>query len=224
MATVGGNLMQRTRCHYFYDTGFDMCNKRLPGSGCAAKEGINRMHAIFGSSEQCIAVNPSDMSVALAALDATVQVAGPRGERRIAFADFHRLPGEAPQRDTTLGPDELILAVDLPPSRFARHSHYLKVRDRASYAFALVSVAAALDMEGDTIRAARIVLGGVAHKPWRAQAAETLLIGRKLDTVAMTQAGAAAVEGARPYRDNAFKVELTRRTVQRTLRIAGEST
>jgi xanthine dehydrogenase YagS FAD-binding subunit len=221
MATVGGNLMQRTRCYYFYDTGFDMCNKRAPGSGCAAKDGFNRIHAILGASEQCIAVNPSDMSVALAALDAVVRVRGPQGERRIAFADFHRLPGNTPQQDTNLGAGELITAVDLPPSPFAEHAHYLKVRDRASYAFALVSVAAALDLRGGTVRNARIVLGGVAHKPWRSIDAENALIGKSLGAASLQDAAAAALHGAQPYRHNGFKVELARRTLIRALQKAG---
>ncbi|MDB5727113.1 MAG: putative xanthine dehydrogenase yagS, binding subunit [Noviherbaspirillum sp.] len=223
MATLGGNLMQRTRCHYFYDPAFDMCNKRTPGSGCAAKEGHNRMHAILGASEQCIAVNPSDMNVALAALDAVVRVQGPRGERAILVNDFHRLPGDTPQLDTVLAPEELITAVDLPASQFAAHAHYLKVRDRASYAFALVSVAAALDLRDGVVRGARIALGGVAHKPWRATDAETALLGRRLDDAALQEAADAAVRGARPCAHNAFKVELTRRSVIRALRIAGET-
>ena len=221
MATAGGNLMQRTRCYYFYDTGFDMCNKRAPGSGCAALNGFNRIHAILGASEQCIAVNPSDMSVALAALDAVVRVRGPQGERGIAIADFHRLPGDTPQQDTNLGRDELIIAVDLPPSPFAAHAHYLKVRDRASYAFALVSVAAALELRDGTVRNARIALGGVALKPWRATDAEQALAGRPLDAAALKNAADLAVQGARPYRHNAFKVELARRSVARALRRAG---
>src|SRR5207249_4532402 len=181
MATVGGNLLQRTRCYYFYDNAFAQCNKRNPGSGCAALEGYNRIHAILGASDQCIAVHPSDMAVALAALDALVRVRGPKGERAIAMREFHRLPGDTPQRDTNLEHGELITAVELPASRFTR-STYLKIRDRASYAFALVSVAAALDMQGSTVRAARIALGGVAHKPWRAMQAEALLAGSALDT------------------------------------------
>lgn len=221
MATVGGNLMQRTRCYYFYDTGFEMCNKRAPGSGCAAKDGVNRIHAILGASEQCIAVNPSDMSVALAALDAVVRVRGPQGERRIAFADFHRLPGDTPQQDTNLGVGELITAVDLPPSPFADHAHYLKVRDRASYAFALVSVAAALDLRGGAVRNARVVLGGVAHKPWRSIDAENALIGKPLNAASLQDAAAVALHGARPYRHNAFKVELARRALIRALQKAG---
>src|SRR5438874_5589284 len=207
MATVGGNLLQRTRCYYFYDNAFAQCNKRNPGSGCAALEGYNRIHAILGASDQCIAVHPSDMAVALAALDAVVRVRGPRGTRAIAMRDFHRLPGDAPQRDTTLAHGELITAVDLPPAQFSR-VHYLKVRDRASYAFALVSVAAALDMQGDTVRAARIALGGVAHKPWRATRSEELLAGKTLAPDGLRTAAAAAVEGAKPQRGNAFKVQL----------------
>jgi xanthine dehydrogenase YagS FAD-binding subunit len=221
MATVGGNLMQRTRCYYFYDTGFEMCNKRAPGSGCAAKDGVNRIHAILGASEQCIAVNPSDMSVALAALDAVVRVRGPQGERRIAFTDFHRLPGDTPQQDTNLGTGELITAVDLPPSPFAEHAHYLKVRDRASYAFALVSVAAALDLRGSAVRNARVVLGGVAHKPWRSIDAENALIGKPLNAATLQDAATVALHGARPYRHNAFKVELARRALIRALQKAG---
>jgi xanthine dehydrogenase YagS FAD-binding subunit len=221
MATIGGNLMQSTRCHYFYDPAFDMCNKRAPGSGCAAREGFNRMHAILGASDHCIAVNPSDMSVALAALDAVVRVRGPRGERTILVNDFHLLPGDTPQRDTALAPGELITAIDLPASQFAAHAHYLKVRDRASYAFALVSVAAALVLRDSVVRGARIALGGVAHKPWRATEAETVLLGRRLDDAVVGEAAAAAVHGARPYEHNRFKVELTRRSVTRALRIAG---
>ena len=221
MASVGGNLLQRTRCGYFTDTSFAACNKRRPGSGCAARDGFNRMHAILGASEQCIATNPSDMAVALTALDAVVAVAGPRGERRIAMSEFHRLPGTTPQRDTNLGPGELIVAVELPPARFAARSHYLKLRDRASYAFALVSVAAALEESDGRISDARIVLGGVAPKPWRAQAAERALVGGRLETTAIEAAARASVEGATPYRDNAFKVELAQRCVARALRTAG---
>jgi xanthine dehydrogenase YagS FAD-binding subunit len=224
MATVGGNLMQRTRCAYFYDTGFPHCNKRTPGSGCAALEGNNRMHAILGASAQCIATNPSDMSVALAALDAVVRVAGPQGERTIPFAEFHRLPGERPDLDTTLAPGELITSVDLPPPLFAQHSRYLKVRDRASYAFALVSVAAALQMDGNTVKSARIALGGVAHKPWRASATEQALAGRSLDSLdraTLQRAAALAVQNARPMRDNGFKVALAQRSIVRALQQAG---
>src|SRR5437763_16946318 len=173
MATVGGNLLQRTRCYYFYDPAFPQCNKRQPGSGCGALEGYNRIHAILGQSDQCIATHPSDMCVALAALDAVVRVQGSKGEREIPFADFHRLPGDTPNVDTNLGADELITAVDVPAIPFATRSHYLKVRDRASYAFALVSVAAVLNVDSNNkIKAARIALGGVAHKPWRTTKAE----------------------------------------------------
>ena len=179
LATNGGNLLQRTRCPYFMDTGFPQCNKRAPGTGCGAIDGFNRIHAIFGASDRCIAIHPSDMCVALAALEATIRVRGRSGERRIPIADFHRLPGDTPEIDTNLKPDELILSIDLPPSPYAGHSHYLKVRDRASYEFALVSVAAALDLDGRTIRSARIALGGVAHKPWRADEAEQCLAGKR---------------------------------------------
>ncbi len=181
MATVGGNLMQRTRCHYFTDVSFTACNKRHPGTGCAAREGFTRQHSIFGASEQCIATHPSDMAVALVALDAVVVVRGPAGERRISSGEFHRLPGTTPERDTNLARGELIVAVELPPSPFADHVCYLKVRDRASYAFALVSVAAALEVKEGTVRDARVVLGGVAPKPWRAKDAERALIGGRLD-------------------------------------------
>jgi xanthine dehydrogenase YagS FAD-binding subunit len=223
MATVGGNLLQRTRCPYFYDTGFAACNKRNPGSGCDALEGHNRGHAILGASARCIAVNPSDMSVALAALDATVRVRGPKGERALPIAEFHRLPGDTPERDTNLAHGELIIAVDLPPSAatgFSKNSFYLKVRDRASYAFALVSVAAALDLQGGTVRSARIALGGVAHKPWRAMEAERLLTGKPLDAGTLLSAAEATVAGAKPYRENAFKVTLAKRAVARAVREA----
>ncbi|MFM0215827.1 MULTISPECIES: FAD binding domain-containing protein [Paraburkholderia] len=217
MATVGGNLLQRTRCAYFYDTAFSQCNKRVLGSGCAALEGHNRMHAILGASPQCVAVNPSDMSVALAALDAVVRVSGPAGERSIPFGEFHRLPGDRPDVDTTLRPGELITAVDLPPPLFSAHSHYLKVRDRASYAFALVSVAAALQMDGERVQTARIALGGVAHKPWRASAAEQMLNGQPLTQAALTNAAAAALRDARPLADNRFKVQLAQRAIVRAV-------
>jgi xanthine dehydrogenase YagS FAD-binding subunit len=220
MATVGGNLLQRTRCHYFVDAAYGECNKRKPGSGCAAREGFTRQHAILGASPQCIATNPSDMSVALAALDAVVEAQGPGGTRRIPLRDFHRLPGTTPERDTNLAPDELIVAVELPPSRFAEHSHYLKVRDRASYAFALVSVAAALDVRDGTLREARVALGGVAHKPWRAEAAEGRLVGSRLDRAVIDEAARLSVAGAQPVRDNAFKVALAQRAVARALQTA----
>jgi xanthine dehydrogenase YagS FAD-binding subunit len=221
MASVGGNLLQRTRCYYFYDAAFPACNKRRPGSGCAAREGYNRIHAILGASPQCVATHPSDMAVAMAALDAVVEVRGRNGARRIPIADFHRLPGDTPQRDTNLAPDELIVAVVLPPNGFAQGSHYLKVRDRASYAFALVSVAAALDVQDGIVRDARIALGGVAHKPWRAAAAEKSLVGRRLDRDAIAHAAKASVEGAKPLAHNAFKVPLAQRSVARALETAG---
>jgi xanthine dehydrogenase YagS FAD-binding subunit len=221
MATVGGNLMQRTRCYYFYDTGFPQCNKRTPGSGCAAIEGNNRIHAILGASNQCIATNPSDMNVALAALEALVRVSGPKGERVIAFAEFHRLPGDHPELDTTLQPGELITSVDLPPPLFAQHSQYLKVRDRASYAFALVSVAAALQMDGNTVTTARIALGGVAHKPWRASQTEQMLTGQPLSRTTLQQAAALAVRDAKSYGDNDFKIELAQRAIVRAVATAG---
>ncbi|WP_433704712.1 FAD binding domain-containing protein [Paraburkholderia sacchari] len=223
MATVGGNLMQRTRCAYFYDTAFAQCNKRAPGSGCAAREGFNRMHAILGASAQCVAVNPSDMSVALAALDATVQVRGPRGARAIPIAQFHRLPAERPDQDTTLAPGELITSVDLPPPAFSDHTHYLKLRDRASYAFALVSVAAALQLDGQRVRAARIALGGVAHKPWRASHAEQHLAGHTLDAATLRSAAAAELAQAQPLSGNAFKVELAQRAIVRATMLAAGS-
>ena len=221
LATNGGNLMQRTRCPYFMDTGFSHCNKRKPGSGCGALEGFNRAHAILGASEDCIAVHPSDMCVALAALGAVVRVQGSKGERTIPLDDFHRLPGKTPEKDTNLEPGELILSIDLPPSPYAAHSHYVKVRDRASYEFALVSVAAALELDGHTIRSARIALGGVAHKPWRATAAEQALIGKESGTAAFEAAAGLAVADAKPYRENSFKVEMVKRAVARALAHAG---
>jgi xanthine dehydrogenase YagS FAD-binding subunit len=221
MATVGGNLLQRTRCHYFTDVGFASCNKRKPGSGCAALDGFNRQHAILGASKACIATNPSDMNVALAALDAIVRVQGPNGERTIAFDDFHRLPGDTPEHDTNLAPGELITAVELPPNGFAKHWHYLKLRDRASFAFALVAVAAALDLEGETVRDARIAIGGVAHKPWRARETEKELIGKRLSADTLAAAANAAVADAKPYRDNAFKVKLAPAAIVRAASIAG---
>jgi xanthine dehydrogenase YagS FAD-binding subunit len=221
MATVGGNLLQRTRCPYFYDTGFEHCNKRAPGSGCAAIDGINRNHAILGSSAACIATHPSDMCVALAALRASVQVQGPRGARRIALADFHRLPGDTPQFDTTLAAGELITAVDLPPDAFAGHAHYLKLRDRASYAFALVSVAAALDIRDGVIHDAALALGGVAHKPWRRPEAEARLVGRAPTADAFGEAADLLLQGARPASQNGFKATLARRAIVRALATAG---
>jgi len=216
MATSGGNLLQRTRCYYFYDAQVP-CNKRVPGSGCPAKEGLNRIHAIFGASEHCVATHPSDMCVALAALDAVVHVQGRGGERSIEFADFHRLPGDAPERDNQLADDELITAIELPPLGFAEHSHYLKVRDRASYAFALVSVAAALEMTGPVIREARLVLGGVAHKPWRDKTVEAWLAGKPVSRETFTAAADALLQNAEPLAHNAFKVKLARRAIIRAL-------
>lgn len=220
MATIGGNLMQRTRCPYFTDTAFDKCNKRMPGSGCGAREGYNRTHAILGASPACIAVNPSDMNVALSALDAVLLIGGPKGERTVPVAEFHRLPGEQPQRDTVLMPGEMILAVDLPPSPFAAHAHYLKVRDRASYAFALVSVAAALDIQDGVVRGARLALGGVAHKPWRVRSAEQVLEGSRLTEDKCRAAAQALTAGAQAFQHNKFKIELAQRAVVRALQNA----
>lgn len=212
MATTGGNLMQRTRCYYFYD-GAAACNKRVPGSGCDAMEGFNRIHAILGTSPRCIATHPSDMCVALAALDAYVNITGPSEERRVAFTDFHRLPGETPERDTNLQPGELITSIDLPASSSGLHSTYRKVRDRASYAFALLSVAAALKVEDGIIREVRVALGGVSHKPWRATIAEGLLRGKPATADNFVAAAAAELAPAKPRRHNAFKVELAKRTI-----------
>ncbi|TFW19374.1 FAD binding domain-containing protein [Duganella callida] len=225
MASNGGNLLQRTRCHYFYDVGVP-CNKRAPGSGCSAIGGLTRQHAILGASPQCIAVHPSDMCVALAALQAAVHVRSPRGMRRIAFADFHRLPDDRPDLDTTLGQDELITHIELPPSsQFAAHSAYLKFRDRASYAFALVSVAAMLDIgEDGLISEARLAMGGVAHKPWRVPAAEALLAGRRAEPSAFGQAADALLAGAQGQGENNFKIEMARRAVVRALEQAAEGT
>ncbi len=216
MATVGGNLMQRTRCCYFYDTA-TVCNKREPETGCSAITGFNRYHAILGTSRRCIATHPSDMCVALAALDAVVHVTGPDGERTIPMKEFHRLPEDRPHLDTNLGTAEIITAIDLPAKGFAEHYAYLKLRDRASYAFALVSVAAALEMEGKTITEARLALGGVAHKPWRDRHAETLLIGRKVTGENFRQAADTLLRGARGFGRNDFKIELARRAAIRAL-------
>jgi xanthine dehydrogenase YagS FAD-binding subunit len=220
MATIGGNMLQRTRCAYFYDTALP-CNKREPGSGCGALEGVNRMHAIFGFSDKCIAVHPSDMSVALVALDATVQVSGPKGNRSIPFADFHRLPGDTPQKDTNLEPGELITAVDVPDGPFIKHVHYQKVRERASYAFALLSVAAALDIDGNnTIKAARLAMGGVAHKPWRLTTAEQALVGKPATEETFRQAAAVAMQGAKAFKHNAYKLKLGPNTIVQALKTA----
>ncbi len=213
--------MQRTRCYYFYDVAMP-CNKREPGSGCGALEGFSRMHAIFGASRQCIATHPSDMCVALAALEAVVQVEGPQGARSIPFADFHRLPGDTPQIDTNLKREELITAIDLPAasSVFSRNCYYLKVRDRASYAFALVSVAAALDIQNGAIQQARLALGGVAHKPWRLTDAEEVLKRQRPDERIFRRAADAAMRGADGTEHNRFKIELGRRAIVRALTIA----
>ncbi|ACA17109.1 molybdopterin dehydrogenase FAD-binding [Methylobacterium sp. 4-46] len=222
-ASTGGNLLQRTRCYYFYDEGTP-CNKRVPGSGCPAISGVNRIHAILGTSDQCIATHPSDMCVALAALDAVVQVEGRGGRRAIPFGDLHRLPGDAPERDTTLAADEIVLSVDLPAESFPHHYTYLKLRDRLSYAFALVSVAAALELEGDTIRSARLALGGVAHKPWRNREAEAGLAGRPATPESFRAAADLILAEARPYKHNAFKIELARRAIVRGLAQAAAGT
>jgi xanthine dehydrogenase YagS FAD-binding subunit len=223
MASTGGNLLQRTRCYYFYDTATP-CNKRAPGSGCAARYGLNRMHAILGTSEACIATHPSDMCVALAALEANVHVAGPGGERVIAFADFHRLPGDTPERDTTLRADEIITAVELPARGFATHYSYLKIRDRLSYAFALVAVAAALELERDTIKEARLALGGVAHKPWRDISVEAAMRGEPANRATFARAADALLREAKGFEHNAFKIELTRRAIVRALSQAAAGT
>jgi xanthine dehydrogenase YagS FAD-binding subunit len=212
MATVGGNIMQRTRCYYFYDTSA-RCNKRNPGAGCDAIEGFNRIHAILGASEDCIATHPSDMCVALATLDATLRLNGPRGERTLPFNDFHLLPGNTPGIETALKSDELITSVELPPLAFARHSRYRKVRDRASFAFALVSVAAALEVENGIIRNVRLALGGVAPKPWRAWEAEKVLAQADAGLETFRRAADAELSHARGFRYNSFKIELARRTI-----------
>jgi xanthine dehydrogenase YagS FAD-binding subunit len=223
MATVGGNMMQRTRCPYFYDTTMP-CNKRQPGTGCGALKGYNRMHAIFGASDSCIAVHPSDMCVALVALDAVVLVHGPRGPRRIPFADFHRLPGNTPEKDNNLQRGEMIIAVQIPENNFAKNSLYVKIRDRASYAFALVSVAAALDMKGNTIQNARLAMGGVAHKPWRLTSAENFLKGKTASVENFRQAAAIAMKDAKGYGYNNFKLKLAPNTIVETLKtVSGQS-
>jgi xanthine dehydrogenase YagS FAD-binding subunit len=219
VATVGGNILQRTRCPYYYDTAFN-CNKRNPGSGCPAATGQNRMNAILGSSDQCVAVHPSDMCVALAAIDATVEVESSKGKRLIPFVDFHRLPGNQPQQDNVLQPGELITAVILPAMAFGQTGVYLKLRDRTSYAFALVSVAAAIEVKNQKISQARIALGGVAHKPWRATNAEQFLIGRSLDEPTLQQAADLALQGAKPLTHNGFKVDMAKRAMRRAIAIS----
>ena len=216
MASVGGNLMQRTRCPYFYDNATP-CNKRTPGAGCSAIGGFTRYHAILGASEHCIAVHPSDMCVALAALEAVVRVTGPDGERAIAFEDFHRVPGDTPHIDTNKRPDEIITAVELPARGFAERYAYLKVRDRASYAFALVSVAAALRMTAGTIEEGRVALGGVAHKPWRDRAAESALAGQPASCRTFERVADELVRGARDFGLNRFKIPLAKRAIVRSL-------
>ena len=223
MASTGGNLLQRTRCGYFYDTATP-CNKRDPGSGCPAIDGLNRMHAILGTSASCIATHPSDMCVALAAIEAIVHVTGPAGERSIAFADFHRLPGDTPQIDSNLQRDEIITAIELPPLGFAANYSYLKIRDRLSYAFALVSVAAAFELEGDRIKHARLALGGVAHKPWRDQAAEDVLRGQTANQQAFMSAADLVLHDAKGFAHNSFKIDLARRAIVRALTQAANAT
>jgi xanthine dehydrogenase YagS FAD-binding subunit len=229
MATTAGNLMQRTRCYYFMDTVFPACNKRVPGSGCAALHGFNRIHAVLGQTDEgatsphtCIATNPSDMNVALYALDAKVDVMGPRGKRTLAVREFHRLPGSTPAIDTNLKPDELIVAVTLPAAKFAKNSWYLKARDRQSYAFALVSVAAGLEMDGGSIKSAGLALGGVAHKPWFSEEAQHALIGKPATAETYKQAAELALKGAHGYADNTFKIELAKQCIVRALTQAAE--
>jgi xanthine dehydrogenase YagS FAD-binding subunit len=223
MASTGGNLLQRTRCFYFYDT-VTPCNKREPGSGCSAIKGVNRINAILGTSEACIATHPSDMCVALAVLEAKVHVAGPAGERIIAFADFHRLPGDTPQRDTNLNANEIVTALELPAQGFTKNYTYLKIRDRLSYAFALVSVAVGLEMDGNTIRQARFALGGVAHKPWRDMTAEAALNGQAANQDIFMRAAELLLRDAKGYEHNAFKIDLARRTIVRALTQAAQGT
>lgn len=215
-ATNGGNLLQRTRCYYFYDTATP-CNKREPGSGCSAVGGFNRICGVLGTSEHCIATHPSDMCVALAALDAKVQVTGADGERSIPLVEFHRLPNDTPHIDTNLQPDEVITAIDLPAEGFAKNSAYVKVRDRSSYAFAVVSAAAALTLDGDKIKDVRLALGGVAHKPWRIPEAEQEIIGMTADRTAFQKLAEAYLQGAKGFEHNAFKIELAKKTIVRAL-------
>jgi xanthine dehydrogenase YagS FAD-binding subunit len=221
MATVAGNLLQRTRCAYYRDLA-TRCNKRTPGDGCDAQEGWTRMHAILGGSEHCIALHPSDMCVALAALEATIRVRGPRGERDIPFGDFHLLPGDHPEREFALEPGELVLSVFLPATPAAARSRYVKVRDRLAFAFALTSCAAGLEIDGGSIKVARIALGGVGTKPWRSAEAERALAGQPPRAAAFRKAAEVALQGAKPRKDNAFKVELAKRTIVRALSLAAE--
>ena len=220
MASLGGNVLQRTRCTYFRDTSYSACNKRTPGSGCAALEGINRMHAVLGVSDRCIATYPGDFAQALIALDAQLEIAGPDGSRTMLFSDLHRPPGLSPHIETTLAPGELILAFMVPAVAWAKRSLYLKIRDRQSYEFALASAAVALDLDGDTVRNSRIALGGVSALPWRAREAEQKLNGRKLDDAALNDVAEAAFVQAQPREHNAFKVQLGKLTLIRALRQA----
>ena len=224
-ATVGGNLMQRTRCSYFYDVA-SACNRREPGAGCDALQGENRLHAVLGWSERCIATHPSDFCVPLVALDAIVEIEGKGGRREIALEELHRLPGDTPERETALAPGDLIVAVRLPSdaSHFAAHARYLKLRERTSFAFAVVSAAAALDLDGGAIRSARLALGGLAAKPWRGRAAEEALAGAKPDETAFRRAAEAGLAGAKPSGDNAFKIELAKRIIVRALALAAAGT
>ena len=223
VASNGGNLNQRTRCYYFYDTA-TRCNKREPGSGCDAIGGYNRIHAILGASDQCIATHPSDLCVALAALGAIVHVTGSGGDRAIAFREYHRLPGDTPWLDNNLNADEVVRAIELPRNNYAAHSAYLKTRDRQSYAFALVSVAAALEMDGDTIKSARLALGGVAHKPWRDESAEQMLAGKPATAASFKAVATHVVAAAKGFEHNAFKIELARRAIAHALELAAAGT
>ena len=223
-ATMGGNLLQRTRCPYFRDIGYAACNKREPGSGCAAIGAENRWHAVLGTSENCIAAHPSDLAVALVALDAAVEIRGAGGQRAVPLADLHRLPGDTPHLETVLEPGEVITAITVPALPAARRSHYLKVRDRASFEFAVVSAAVALDMNGDRIRQARIALGGVGTKPWRMPQVEAALAGTSLEPAALRSAAALAAEGAQGYGHNDFKIELMQRAIVRAVETAGART
>jgi len=231
MATTGGNLLQRTRCYYFTDISFPACNKRTPGSGCAALQGYNRIHAILGqtdkgstSGESCIATNPSDMNVAMAALVANVEVEGPKGKRTIPFSEFHKLPGSSPWIESALKPDELIVGVTLPPAKFAKNAYYLKIRDRNSYAFALISVAAGLEMDRGTVKSAGLALGGVALKPWRDPEAEKVLVGKPAGAETFRQAADILLQGAKGYEHNAFKIEMAKQGVVRALTLASQGT
>jgi xanthine dehydrogenase YagS FAD-binding subunit len=221
MATTGGNLMQRTRCYYFRDTAY-ACNKRQPGSGCAALEGFNRIHAVLGGSDQCIATHPSDMAVALVALDAVVHIKSAKGERKVAAGEFHLLPGNTPHLETVVEPGELITYVTIPSSKFAARSAYVKLRDRASYEFALASAGAALELEGNKIHAARLVLGGVATKPWRSMEAEHILAGATADGKTFHAAAEAAMKSAKAHKYNGFKIELAKRAITRALSSAAQ--